>query len=354
MHKTLCIPENKEMKQTKKNVILTHIQEDNRWPYCQLLSKETGREFHVESVSTGNGGNRLRCLLNYVFFPLQLFFRRYRYDCIIAHQQFYGLFLAFYCQLFHVRKNFHLIILTFIYLEKKGFLGKIYYKLMHVIVQSKYIDAFIVHSTAEVKSYSSTFDVNSNRFYFVPLGINEIEVRHAIDELSKRQFILAVGRSNRDYDFLVNSLKNTDFQLEIICDNYHYKSVPENIHIHNNIFDDMPLWMHNCYCVVIPLNNPDISSGQLVLLQAFQMGKPVIATRGAAINDYIQDGVNGITIEKTREALLEALHRLYTQQSLYDQLSENERNEYIEKYSAEGQVRQTAQIIKEVTQCKNG
>lgn len=342
------------MRQTKKNIILTHIPEDDRWPYCQLLSKETGREFHVESKSTGNGDSRLLCLFNYVFFPLQIFFRRHHYNCIVAHQQFYGLLFAFYCQLFHVRKDFKLIILTFIYLEKKGLLGKVYYNLMHTIVQSPYIDAFTVHSSAEVKSYTKTFGISTDRFHYIPLGINEIKPQRVIEELRKQQYILAVGRSNRDYDYLVNSLLNTNYKLEIICDNYHNDSLTDNIHIHNDVYEDMPLWMHNCYCVVIPLKNPNVSSGQLVMLQALQMGKPIIATRGAALNDYINDGLNGITIDNTKDALLEALYRLYNENSLYKRLSENGRKNFIEKYSAERQVIQTAQIIKEVTQRNNG
>ena len=148
------------MTPNKRNVILTHVPNDDQWPYCQLMSKETGREFHVEYMSTGNGNNHLRCLFCYVFFPLLVFLRRHRYDYIVAQQQFYGLMLAFYCRLFRVRKDFHLFVLTFIYLPKAGVVGRIYRRFMRYIVQSPYIDFFTVHSTAEPSLYASQLGVS--------------------------------------------------------------------------------------------------------------------------------------------------------------------------------------------------
>lgn len=334
------------MKQRKKNVILTHVPNDDQWPYCQLMSKETGREFHVEYMSTGNGSNHFRCLFCYVVFPLIVFFRRHRYDYIVAQQQFYGLLLAFYCNLFHVKKDFRLFILTFIYLPKKGLIGKIYYWFMRGIVRSHYIDAFSVHSTKEVHEYASIFGVGEERFHYVPLGLNDIEPQPEIPSMQERKYILSAGRSNRDYDFLCNALRDTVFQCDIICDTYHNSDVSDNIHIHNDIYKDMPLWLKNCYCVVIPLRDTNASSGQLVLLQAFQMGKPVIVTNASAINDYVKDRQNALSINNTKEELLSALKELYTNYNFYQHLMDNGKEDYRKKFSAEGNVICTAEMIK--------
>lgn len=330
---------------SRTDAILTHMAVDDNWPYSQLLSQLTDRHFHVESMSTGNGTSRLRCLWCYVAFPLLVFLRRQRYDVILAHQQFYGLLLAFYCRLFRVRKSFRLVVLTFIYLPKAGIVGKVYHRFMRYVVQSPYIDAFTVHSTSEAELYSQLFGVDSHRFHFVPLGMNNLPPQPAMPQMSQRKYILAVGRSNRDYDFLVEALSGTSYQLEIICDNYHRDNVADNIHIHNDIFDAMPLWLQNCHCVVIPLRDPEVSSGQLVLLQALQLGKPIIATRANAVNDYITDGVSGLLIDNQTDQLLSALDSLYHDQQLYDQLSQNGKREYEQQYTAERQVENTANVI---------
>ena len=45
----------------------------------------------------------------------------------------------------------------------------------------------------------------------------------------------------------------------------------------------------NCYCVVIPLKDKKISSGQLVLLQAMQFKKPIIITDTVTVKTYVKN-----------------------------------------------------------------
>lgn len=338
----------RKMNKAKRDVIVTHMPEDDQWPYCRKMSEDTGREFHVESMSTGDGSSRLRCLFCYVVFPLLLFFRREQYGVIVAHQQFYGLLLAFYCRLFHVSKTFRLVILTFIYLPKQGLIGKLYHRFIQYVVQSPYIDAYTVHSSSEPQRYASQLGVDASRFHFVPLGMNSFSPQPSVPDMQRRKYILAVGRSNRDYNFLTQALGGTEYEVEIICDSYHNSKVPANIHIHNDIFSEMPLWLHNCYCVVIPLRDPEVSSGQLVLLQAQQMGKPVIVTRSNALKDYISEGVTGLTIQNEPRQLLDALHQLYHDPKLYQQLADNASSNFQQRHSAERQVENTARVIRHI------
>jgi len=336
------------MSDSKRDVILTHMEVDDRWPFSQLLSKEAGRTFHVESMSTGNGNSRLRCLWCYVVFPFLVFLRRKQYGLIVAHQQFFGILLAFYCRLFHVRKDFDLIVLTFIYLPKSGLIGRIYLKFIRYVAQSGYIDAFTVHSTSEPAYYASQLGIDASLFHYIPLGMNSLPSQPIVPAMHDRKYILAVGRSNRNYDFLIHALRDTQYQLDIICDTYHPAALPDNIRVHNNIFDEMPLWLHNCHCVVIPLRDPEVSSGQLVLLQALQLGKPVILTRSNALRDYAKDQEDCLMIENRPEQLLSALDTLYHDAATYQRLSENGKKNYQEYFTAEKQVENTAKVINAV------
>ena len=55
------------------------------------------------------------------------------------------------------------------------------------------------------------------------------------------------------------------------------------------IGDDMLKIMARSHCVVIPLKDTGISSGQRVILQAMALGKPIICTDADGIRDYVRD-----------------------------------------------------------------
>lgn len=73
--------------------------------------------------------------------------------------------------------------------------------------------------------------------------------------------------------------------------------------------------------VVIPLQNLNISSGQLMLLQAMQLGKPIIVTNNCTIYDYIEDGKTGLILANEKKLWIEAIKKIYNDSDFYDMLS---------------------------------
>lgn len=100
-------------------------------------------------------------------------------------------------------------------------------------------------------------------------------------------------------------------------------------HCHGNKYYEE---LSKCYAVILPLENIHVSSGQLVLIQAMMLGKPIIVTQNDTVSDYILDGVNGIVIEKDVDALFDAVTRLENEK-FYKLLSQNARNSYEENFS---------------------
>jgi glycosyltransferase involved in cell wall biosynthesis len=300
------------------------------------LEKTTGKKWHIKSYVSNEDRGRFAGIIRackYFYFSLLIFLQRKKYKNVVAWQQFYGLLLAFYCRLFCVKKTFSLIVMMFIYKEKPGILGSVYRKFITYIIKSKYIDKIIVFSANEVNYYAGLFSVDPSLFVYIPLGIEPVTDLTEDENLLKQQYILSVGRSNRDYDFLLDALKNTPYKVKILSDTLQQVSL-SNIEIHNDVFGkEMFHYMNNCFCVVIPLMNPQISSGQLVLLNAMQLGKPVIVTESEGISDYIVDRYNGLIIKKEKEALLAALQLLYSDTELYRTIAENGKFEYEKKYS---------------------
>lgn len=316
----------------EKNIILADNSEDRIKEFKEGLEKETKMSWNV----CINVSNKLRKnifdeiirYIKYFLFPLKIFFSRKQINNIIAWQQFYGIIYAFYCNIFKVKKTSSLTIMTFIYKPKKK-LGKLYFKFIKFAIDNKYVDNIIVFSNNEREYYSKIFEMPKEKFIFENLGINKIKIEQEYDN---KGYILAPGRSNRDYKFLIETMKNEKYDIRIICDTLPNEKYG-NIQVYNNVMGNKYFAMlQKADCVIIPLEDKNISSGQLVLLQAMQLRKPIIVTNAEWIKDYIIDGYNGFIINKNKDELMKALEKLKNKE-IYDTIANNAYMEYVEKYS---------------------
>ncbi len=214
---------------------------------------------------------------------------------------------------------------------------------MKYIVQSDYVDKFICFSQQECNYYSEIFDASKDKFQFCCLGIEPIQVQDV--KQSEEKTILACGRSNRDYDFLYRTLKDTKYKVTIISDECKLKPT-NNISIYTNVYNQRYFDMlAKSYIVVIPLMQKNISSGQLVMLQAMQLGKPIICTESNTVKDYIQDGINGYIIKKQKNDLLQAIEKLYQDETEYNKMSKNEKQFFEDHYSIHAFGKQVGKIF---------
>ena len=71
--------------------------------------------------------------------------------------------------------------------------------------------------------------------------------------------------------------------------------------------------MKDSLFVVVPLEKTDLPHGHTTIAQAMRLGKAVITTRGASVEDYVIDTVEGLyaeagDVKSYRKASLELLH----------------------------------------------
>ena len=218
--------------------------------------------------------------------------------------------------------------MTFIYKEKKIF-RRLYYKFIKYAIDNKYVDYIICFSKNECAYYSKIFNIDSEKFVFENLGIDKIKIN---TEYYDKNYIIAPGRSNRDYEFLIESLKNEKYDVKIICDILS-KRKDGNIQIYTDVIGDKYYSMlKNANCVIVPLRDDKISSGQLVILQAMQLKVPIIATEAFGVKDYIKDGYNGLIIHKDKNELLKAIEKLQDKQ-FRQKIVDNAYKDYLEKYT---------------------
>jgi glycosyltransferase involved in cell wall biosynthesis len=68
------------------------------------------------------------------------------------------------------------------------------------------------------------------------------------------------------------------------------------------------------------------------LIESFSVGLPVLATNAGGIREVIEDGVNGMLLERTVEALAGALLRVHDDRELLRRLSEGALASFEGKY----------------------
>lgn len=165
---------------------------------------------------------------------------------------------------------------SFIFTRRgKPFVDFVRLALFRVILAAT--DSVVVHSRLEMAEYSRLFP--GVRFVFVPWG-GSIGGRKTLLEqqgTGAPAYILAAGKSGRDYATLFRAMQGIDVELRVVCD---YAAalppVPPGCRItiladcHGG---DYLKQLASASIVVIPLAVDDISAGQMVLIQAMGLAR---------------------------------------------------------------------------------
>ena len=236
-----------------------------------------------------------------------------------------GWAIAFWQTILPIRLPKH-VILQFIMRElQPTFASRAKYALMRFLLSS--VHRVICSSKKECEYYKRVFDWKMEKLVFVPFHTSNAMLDYSSEEPD--DYIIAAGRSFRDYDTLVSAITDTGIKTVIVGgagskqkhDRYPNLTVLENIPQH-----DLAKLLARASVVVLPLENREISIGQTVLLQAMAMGKPVVATRTAGTEDYIQQGSTGLLVEPGQpQQLREAIQTLMSDENLRKRLGSTAR-----------------------------
>jgi len=162
------------------------------------------------------------------------------------------------------------------------------------------------------------------RFHFLPFHTDIINPER---NESHGDYILSAGKTGRDYDTLLKAVKDLAVKVVIVSDQYHARGleVSPNASLMVEIpYRDYLKLLRECHFVIVPLQGLVKSTGQVVILEAMGLGKPVIATETVGTVDYIQHGVNGLMVPVgDPEALRAAIEDLLVDKKLYDKLADN-------------------------------
>lgn len=320
-----------------KNIILADCAKNEITSFADGLSKETNKNWEiVSSVSNWGQASKIQNLKRYAIYfaaPFKAFCKRKQYASIVGWQQFYALIFCFYCRLFKVKKTNRVVALNFTYKAKKGFIGKIYKRFMQYMVNSDYIDYIHVLSHNYAKKCVEELGIDEKKILVFPFGTNDQYESFKKIKKTENEFVLAIGRSNRDYEWLIDEWRNVDYPLYIICDTFKApNNLPNNIKIFNNITGNAQYkFIASCKYLVLPIKDESICSGDTVLLTAMSNKKTVIVNGPSTLTEmYVKDGENAIVVSKNKGDLAEKMNYLIKNNI---EIGESARKSYLENYS---------------------
>ena len=189
----------------------------------------------------------------------------------------------------------------------------------------KNVDCIVVHSAAEVSLIADWLDMPTDRVRFVPLQIGEIAIEASEDKESP--FILAMGSANRDYATLFEAVRRINLPTLVVASPRALAGLtpPSCVQIkHNLSLQECRVLAQRARVSVVPLVNTVTASGQVTVIEAMRMMRPVIATKCVGTADYIIDGQTGLLVNSSDPSdLARALQKLWDDATLRRRLACN-------------------------------
>jgi glycosyltransferase involved in cell wall biosynthesis len=203
----------------------------------------------------------------------------------------------------------------------------------------------ILFSRAEKDLYANAWHISEDNFISVPLGEwDQGNDEEAETERCDEGYFFSGGYSNRDYVSLIKLFNNRKERLVIaaskqnsdLTEYIEKNSVSENITLFYDISQEefTDLLMKSRATIFIMMHDTG-ASGQMVVLNAMKHRKLVIATKTDVLNEYIENNVSGIVVNKEEmfSALPDIIAKAERDIGCYNDLIENAYEKYELTYS---------------------
>lgn len=209
------------------------------------------------------------------------------------------------------------------------------------------IDMFVVHSRGELALLRDRLMIEEDRICFVPLQ------RAAIPDMAEEDedapFALAMGSANRDYATLFEACRRTGLPLTLVAARHAQPAEPPppNVTLRGTLDPAACLRLaQQARMSIVPLADVAAASGQITLVEAMRMGRPLIVTDGIGSRDYVADGSTGLLVPpRDPAALATAMRRLWDDGALRTRLASGARRFAEESLSDEAAADALARIL---------
>jgi len=158
------------------------------------------------------------------------------------------------------------------------------------------VDSICVSARREAGEYAERLRLPPAKLRFVPWHTNVVDPTH--DPVNDG-YVFSAGRTGRDWQTLAKAAAQCDAQFVGVMSRQEAErtTFPLNFTVHADIPYERYLGLlKRARIVAIPLQIHAYSSGQVALLEAMALGKPVVCTKVLGTEDYVLHGSNGLMV----------------------------------------------------------
>jgi glycosyltransferase involved in cell wall biosynthesis len=273
-----------------KLLFLVNWKEEGKWDTYIAISRKVGRIDILQpywfGASPNSWLNRLSRILAEFYLPFLAIVRGKGFDVVVAWSMRMGTicgilnrFLRKASSPKHIIYDFHINMIR----SDPGY--RLRLMLLRMAIPG--IDFFLCTSERERVLYSDLFDIPLDRMGFYPITAP----RKYLQDYSfpRRNYLLAYGNSDRDYETLVEALKHLDFETVILSQTYKPREqLPPHVTLitESRVGLDLVELIVSSRLVVLPLKDYRIAAGQTAMLETMALGRPLIITANLATLEY--------------------------------------------------------------------
>jgi hypothetical protein len=223
-------------------------------------------------------------------------------------------------------------------------------KLAQIALSS--VNRLVVHAHRECQRYADWLGLPRDRFQFIPLQCGTIPI--TLTEDVDQPFLLAMGSAHRDYKSLFEAVGPLELRTLVVAGPHALQglSIPRCVEVRSGLpMKECRELAQRARLCVVPLANNETASGQVTVVEAMRMGRPVIATECIGTEDYIQSGTTGLLVPiHSPAALAHAISRLWDDAELRSQFSAHGWRYANDHFSDEAAGVALGQILDELSQ----
>jgi glycosyltransferase involved in cell wall biosynthesis len=293
----------------------------------------------------------LRLWSGYIMMGFKTYLKRNNYDAILSWQWVIGLWYAIFLQLF-LSRGPKLILMGFFYTKRKNM---IYSWARYFIIKFALnaVDYVFCYSNSEAQYYNNYFKYSYKKFLFAHLSVNthRQDIKTALS-IPEEEYIFSSGSSNRDYQTLFRAVKDMNQKVLVVAKSFNLDKllVPENVEVKFDIYGHtyrQLLWKSKF--VVVSLDDVEVSSGQMVLLDAMLYGKVIIITDTPTTRDYVVHMENGILFKPHDHLdLKKKIEFILNNSDKRKEISKNARKAVLTNYSMENLAMKVSNLISRI------
>ncbi len=182
--------------------------------------------------------------------------------------------------------------------------------------------------------------VSDKRFFHADWGADtEFYKKYAIPKApADTEFAISAGKTDRDFETIVEAFKGIDFPLRIYCTPEsmpHNKEVPKNVNIYTSGISYIELLKeyNNARVILIPLQvHRGGTQGQTSLIDAYAMGKPIAMTYNKNIDfDLEKEGIGCWTEQDNMLSWRTSLNKIIKDEAVLKEMGEKSMKIFKEK-----------------------